>query len=305
MIKKIAFCLLISLFIACGSSKPVVRTTKEPINKPRPEIVVRTDKKPEEKPAQPQSEPTISTPTSTNSQTEILEATSKVKVTTEIVLAYIYKYKDVAQKNMRNHGVPASIALAQAILESGAGTGDLSRRANNHFGIKCHKEWNGPSVRHDDDEAQECFRKYESVYDSYQDYANFLRTRRWYDPLFKLEQNDYKGWAKGLKKAGYATDPGYPSKLIGIIERYQLQQYDAEVLGTDYAPTVSVTTTGSVNITENKAEKLQPTSDQHLVVKGDTLYSISKRYNISIDDLRKKNNIVDNAISIGQILQIK
>lgn len=294
--------MLISLFVACGSSKPVVRTTKEPVHKPKPEIVVRTDKKQEEKPTQPKSEPTISTSTSTSSQTEILEATSKVKVTTEIVLAYIDKYKEVAQKNMKNHGVPASIALAQAILESGAGTGDLSRRANNHFGIKCHKEWNGPSVRHDDDEAQECFRKYESVYDSYQDYANFLRTRRWYDPLFKLDQNDYKAWAKGLKKAGYATDPAYPSKLIGIIERYQLQQYDAEVLGTDFVPTN--VTTPSVTV-EKQAEKPQPTTDQHLVVKGDTLYSISKRYNISIDDLRKKNNIVDNAISVGQILQIK
>lgn len=302
MIKKIALCLLISLFISCGTSKPVIRTTKEPVSKPRPEIIVRTDKKPEEKPAHPKSESTSSASTTTQTQTEVLEATSKVKVTTEIVLAYIDKYKEVAQKNMRNHGVPASIALAQAILESGAGTGDLSRRANNHFGIKCHKEWNGPSVRHDDDEAQECFRKYESVYDSYQDYANFLRTRKWYDPLFKLEQNDYKGWAKGLKKAGYATDPAYPSKLIGLIERYQLQQYDAEVLGTEYVPTA--TTTPLVTV-EKQVEKIQPNADQHLVVKGDTLYSISKRYNISIDDLRKKNNIVDNAISIGQILQIK
>jgi flagellum-specific peptidoglycan hydrolase FlgJ len=300
MIKKIAFGLLISLFVACGSSKPVVRTTKEPVNKPRPEIVVRTEKKPVEKPTQPKSEPTIST--STNPQTEILEATSKVKVTTEIVLAYIDKYKEVAQKNMRNHGVPASIALAQAILESGAGTGDLSRQANNHFGIKCHKDWNGPSVKHDDDEAQECFRKYDNVYDSYQDYANFLRGRRWYDPLFKLELNDYKGWAKGLKKAGYATDPGYPTKLIGIIERYQLQKYDAEVLGTEYVPT---TPTTPVIIAEKQTEKPQPTADQHLVVKGDTLYSISKRYNISIEELRKKNNITENAISIGQLLQIK
>lgn len=297
MIKKIAFCLLITLFVACGSSKPVVRTTKEPENKPKPEVVVRTDKKPVETPTQPKIDTTPKTTTS-SSQTETLEATSKVKVTTEIVLAYIDKYKDVAQKNMRNHGVPASIALAQAILESGAGTGDLSRQANNHFGIKCHKDWNGPSVKHDDDEAQECFRKYDNVYDSYQDYANFLRGRRWYDPLFKLEQNDYKGWAKGLKKAGYATDPGYPAKLIGLIERYQLQKYDAEVLGTEYVPTTPV-------VAETKPENKKPNVDQHQVVKGDTLYSISKRYNISIEELRKKNNITENSISIGQLLQIK
>lgn len=300
MIKKVAFCLLIALFVACGSSKPVVRTTKEPANKPKPEVVVRTDKKPVESPTQPKIDTTPKT-TTPSSQTEVLEATSKVKVTTEIVLAYIDKYKEVAQKNMRNHGVPASIALAQAILESGAGTGDLSRQANNHFGIKCHKDWNGPSVKHDDDEAQECFRKYDNVYDSYQDYANFLRGRRWYDPLFKLEQNDYKGWAKGLKKAGYATDPGYPTKLIGIIERYQLQKYDAEVLGTDYVPTTSTTPA----VAEVKPEKQKPNVDQHQVVKGDTLYSISKRYNISVEELRKKNNITENAISIGQLLQIK
>lgn len=300
MIKKIAFCLLITLFVACGSSKPVVRTTKEPANKPKPEVVVRTDKKPVETPTQPKIETTPKT-TTPSSQTETLEATSKVKVTTEIVLAYIDKYKDVAQKNMRNHGVPASIALAQAILESGAGTGDLSRQANNHFGIKCHKDWNGPSVKHDDDEAQECFRKYDNVYDSYQDYANFLRGRRWYDPLFKLEKSDYKGWAKGLKKAGYATDPAYPTKLIGIIERYQLQKYDAEVLGTEYVPTTPSTPV----LVEAKPENQKPNVDQHQVVKGDTLYSISKRYNISLEELRKKNNISENAISIGQLLQIK
>lgn len=295
MIRKIAFCLVISLFAACSSKKPVVQTTKAPVNKPKPEIVVRTDRKPIDTPTVPKPEPT----TPQNTQTETLEATSRVKVTTEIVLAYIDRYKEVAQKNMRDHGVPASIALAQAILESGAGTGDLSRQANNHFGIKCHKDWNGPSVKHDDDEAQECFRKYNTVLDSYYDYAAFLKGRRWYDPLFKLEKNDYKGWARGLKKAGYATDPGYPTKLIGLIERYQLQQYDAEVLGTEYVPTVQVT------VVENKPVKTVPTSEQHEVIKGDTLYSISKRYNISIDDLRRKNNISENSISIGQLLQIK
>lgn len=296
MIKKIAFCVVISLFVACSSKKPVVQTTKKPINKPRPEVVVRTDRKPVESPTIPKP---VSEANPQNTQTETLEATSRVKVTTEIVLAYIDRYKEVAQKNMRDHGVPASIALAQAILESGAGTGDLSRQANNHFGIKCHKGWTGPSVKHDDDEAQECFRKYNTVYDSYQDYAAFLRGRRWYDPLFKLDKDDYKGWARGLKKAGYATDPAYPTKLIGLIERYQLQKYDAEVLGTEYTPASTVT------VIENRPEKVSPNAEQHEVIKGDTLYSISKRYNISIDDLRRKNNISDNSISIGQYLQIK
>jgi flagellum-specific peptidoglycan hydrolase FlgJ len=297
MIKKLLFLTVFALLFSCSSSKPVIVTAKKPTTQPTPKVV-KIDKKPEVK-----TTPTTTETTQQNSQTEVLEATSKVKVTTEIVLAYIDDFKEVAKKNMQNHGVPASIALAQAILESGAGTGDLCKKANNHFGVKCHKEWNGPSVRHDDDEAQECFRKYNNAYDSYQDYADFLRTRKWYDPLFKLEKNDYVGWAKGLKKSGYATDPKYPSKLIGIIERYQLQKYDAEVLGIEYIekkPEIVEVKKEKIN---NKPEILN--SESHQVVKGDTLYSISKRYNISIDDIKKKNNISDNSISIGQILQIK
>lgn len=293
MIKKVMLCFVVVLFFSCGSNKSVIQTTKEPTRKPTPQVV-KVEQKPEAKTAQAPVENPKQSQT-----TETLEATSKVKVTTEIVLAYINTYKEVAKKNMINHGVPASIALAQAILESGAGTGTLCRKANNHFGIKCHKDWNGPGVNHDDDELQECFRQYENAYDSYQDYAAFLRGRKWYDPLFKLPKDDYKGWAKGLKAAGYATDPAYPSKLIGIIERYQLQKYDAEVLGIEYIES-------KPELTEKIAEKKPVlTSEEHEVIKGDTLYSISKRYNISIDDLKMKNNITDNAISIGQILKVK
>jgi flagellum-specific peptidoglycan hydrolase FlgJ len=294
MFKKIIVFLIVSLFVACGTNKPIVRTTK-PATKP----VAKTVKKPISKPIETKKAETntASNDRKNEPKTEVLEATSKVKVTTEIVLAYIDKYKDVAKKNMKNHGVPASIALAQAILESGAGTGDLSSQANNHFGIKCHKDWNGESVKHDDDEAQECFRKYEKVYDSYEDYAAFLKGRRWYEPLFKLEKNDYKGWAYGLKKAGYATDPNYPSKLIGLIERYQLNKYDAEVLGTEYVPSYK-------NKNENPPEKFVSKEGKHEVIKGDTLYSLSKKYNISVDDLKRKNNLSENAISIGQLLEV-
>ena len=296
MFKKIIVFLIVSLFVACGTNKPVVRTTKPTTSKP----VAKTVKKPISKPIETKKTETstASNNSKNESKTEVLEATSKVKVTTEIVLAYIDQYKDVAKKNMKNHGVPASIALAQAILESGAGTGDLSSQANNHFGIKCHKDWNGESVKHDDDEAQECFRKYDKVYDSYEDYAAFLKGRKWYQPLFKLEKNDYKGWAYGLKKAGYATDPNYPSKLIGIIERYQLNKYDAEVLGTEYVPSYK-----SKN--DNSAEKYVSKEGKHEVIKGDTLYSLSKKYNISVDDLKRKNNLSENAISIGQLLEVK
>lgn len=296
MFKKIIVFLIVSLFVACGTNKPVVRTTKPSTSKPVAKIV----KKPISKPIETKKTETntASNNPKNESKTEVLEATSKVKVTTEIVLAYIDQYKEVAKKNMKNHGVPASIALAQAILESGAGTGDLSSQANNHFGIKCHKDWNGESVKHDDDEAQECFRKYNKVYDSYEDYAAFLKGRKWYQPLFKLEKNDYKGWAYGLKKAGYATDPNYPSKLIGIIERYQLNKYDAEVLGTEYVQSYK-------NKNEYSPEKYVSKEGKHEVIKGDTLYSLSKKYNISVDDLKRKNNLSENAISIGQLLEVK
>jgi flagellum-specific peptidoglycan hydrolase FlgJ len=205
-------------------------------------------------------------------------------------LAYISQYKNIAKNNMKQFGIPSSICLGQGILESGAGTGPLSALANNHFGIKCHKDWTGASVKYDDDSAQECFRKYNQGSESYNDHALFLKGRKWYEPLFKLEKNDYKGWAKGLKAAGYATDPKYPEKLIAIIERYHLDQYDAEVLGTDYVL---------------KSNETKSNYKEYQVSQGDTLYSISKKFNVSIDDLKKKNNISDNALSIGQSLIVE
>ncbi|MBA4317919.1 MAG: hemagglutinin, partial [Flavobacterium sp.] len=143
-----------------------------------------------------------------------------------MVLAYIENYKGVAQANMEKYGIPASIILGQAILESGSGTGSLSVQANNHFGIKCHKDWLGQTVKYDDDAIDECFRKYYNASDSFRDHSLFLTSRPRYSPLFKLNKTDYKAWAKGLKAAGYATDTQYPTKLIGLIERYQLYKYD-------------------------------------------------------------------------------
>ena len=169
----------------------------------------------------------------------------------------------------------------------------MSILANNHFGIKCHKDWNGPSVKYDDDEAQECFRKYDQSIESFHDHAQFLTNRTWYAPLFKLDKDDYKQWAKGLKKAGYATDPKYPEKLISIIERYQLYQYDTEVLGKPFTP---------INFSN---QQLLPSADLYQVSQGDTLYSISKKFNISVDDLKRKNNLQDNTLSIGQNIKVK
>src|SRR5690554_6163744 len=155
-------------------------------------------------------------------KTETLEATSTTTVTSNTVTQYIDLYQETAKSNMREHGVPASITLAQGILESGSGNGRLAREANNHFGIKCHTGWKGDTIFHDDDAAQECFRKYRHASESYRDHSLFLTSRARYNDLFKLKKDDYEGWAKGLRKAGYATDPKYPDKLIGLIERYEL-----------------------------------------------------------------------------------
>ena len=139
---------------------------------------------------------------------------------------YIDKYADLAVEEMRRSGVPASITLAQGLLESRYGLSDLAVKGNNHFGIKCHSNWNGPKMRVDDDKKNECFRKYRNVEQSYRDHSDFLRYRDRYKFLFDLDPKDYKGWAYGLKKAGYATDPAYPKKLINIIEEYELYKYD-------------------------------------------------------------------------------
>lgn len=139
---------------------------------------------------------------------------------------YIQKFHKIAIDEMHSFGIPASITLAQGILESGNGNSQLSRRSKNHFGIKCHKGWTGKKVYHDDDEENECFRKYKNVSDSYRDHSEFLKNRDRYAFLFDYKMTDYKSWAKGLKKAGYATHPEYAEKLIGLIERYDLAQYD-------------------------------------------------------------------------------
>jgi len=139
---------------------------------------------------------------------------------------YVKKYAPAATKNMRFFKIPASITLAQGILESGYGEGTLAKKANNHFGIKCHKEWKGKSITHDDDEKDECFRSYKNPLRSYRDHSLFLVDRDRYSSLFTLNRKDYKGWAVGLKAAGYATDPKYADKLISLIERFNLTRFD-------------------------------------------------------------------------------
>ena len=150
------------------------------------------------------------------------------KITVE---EYIETYKDIAMREMREHKIPASITLAQGILESGFGNSALAREAKNHFGIKCHKEWTGKGYYMDDDAKDECFRVYENPEESYYDHSEFLMSRPRYADLFKLDIMDYEGWARGLKAAGYATSPTYAEKLITRIEQYHLHIYDSLAMG--------------------------------------------------------------------------
>lgn len=268
---------------SCTSQKPVVRTTKKPTYTSRTASTTATKRT--------TVPSTTKSKSSESRETQVLEATTSLKVTTEVVLQYIDDFKDIAIDNMRQHGIPASITLAQGILESGAGLGSLSMRANNHFGIKCHKEWNGPSVRHDDDSEQECFRKYDHPSESYRDHSLFLTSRSRYSSLFSLPSTDYVAWAKGLKAAGYATDVKYPDKLISLIERYKLYQYD---IASD-----------SVKRTSNSVVPDKNSTAEYVVVKGDTLYSLSKKFNISVSDLKKKNNLSSDSLSVGQKLRVR
>jgi len=148
------------------------------------------------------------------------------QVQNKAYLTYIEKYHSLAEKQQKLHNIPASIILAQGLLESSAGQSYLSQRANNHFGIKCNNDWTGETIYWDDDEKNECFRRYKSVSESYEDHSLFLKKRQRYAFLFQLDPTDYQGWAFGLKNAGYATDPAYAYKLISIIENYNLQRFD-------------------------------------------------------------------------------
>ncbi|MBL4605845.1 MAG: glucosaminidase domain-containing protein [Flavobacteriaceae bacterium] len=218
-------------------------------------------------------------------------------------LQYIRKYAPLAVLEMHQYKIPASITLAQGILESGNGRSGLASKSNNHFGIKCHKGWKGERVYHDDDEKGECFRKYKYVETSYKDHSKFLSGRRRYENLFKLRKTDYKGWAKGLKKAGYATDRKYPKKLIKIIQNYKLYEFDKftkKDLKRGKRATKKEKRSKNPIVTKKKNS-----FKTYQVKKGDTLYSISVKFKVTVAKLKKLNGLKDNNLSIGQKLQIQ
>ena len=256
--------LIVLVVFSCGPKKGIVTKKKNSSSK-REAIVEKSKEEP-------------------RNETKVVV---KENVTKNAVEIYIDQYAGIAKENMRTHKIPASITLAQGILESGSGRGRLAMKANNHFGIKCHG-WKGAKIYHDDDRSQECFRKYKKAETSYEDHSEFLTGRKRYAGLFELEPDDYKGWARGLRAAGYATDRKYPQKLISLIERYELYNYDKEVLGNFKRTTI---------IEKNSIVK-------HVVVKGDTLYSLSRLYKTTVDALKAKNNLTSNDLTIGQQLII-
>ena len=300
MCKKILLIFVLLTLIGCNASKPVIVTTKKAPSKPKSEIVRSSKKNSTRNSTSTRS--STSSLAKKNNESEVIVSTSKTTVTTDIIRLYIYQFKDVAMSNMKNYGIPASIILAQGILESGAGKGDLASRSNNHFGIKCHAGWTGESVRHDDDAAQECFRKYDNPSESFKDHALFLTGRSRYAKLFTLSKSDYKAWARGLRAAGYATDPKYPDKLISYIERYGLNEYDNMALDANYVPNEKQLVQ---DLTVSNKRVVSSNLGSYVVQKGDTLYSISRKFELRVEDLKQKNNLVDNTISIGQRLVVK
>lgn len=221
-------------------------------------------------------------------------------------LQYIERFKAIAIQEMNQYGIPASITLGQGLFESGSGNGELARVANNHFGIKCTSDWKGRSYYKNDDNVNDCFRVYDRPEDSFRDHSQFLK-RRNYASLFTLDKNDYRGWAYGLKKAGYATNPRYPELLINIIEKYNLAQYDSpekEIQKIKRVDSVFTQIDRAPVSAPKDSLQTTPVDKSYIVKQGDTLYNISKRFGLTVDELKGLNNMMDNNIKIGQKLVV-
>jgi len=216
---------------------------------------------------------------------------------------YIEEYKELAIEHMFEYEIPASITLAQGILESGSGQSDLAEKSNNHFGIKCHSDWKGKKSYYDDDEENECFRKYESAEDSYLDHSLFLKNKPRYSNLFSLNITDYKGWAKGLKKAGYATDPKYANNLIRVIEKYYLYEFDK----TKKKKKLKEKKSDSKNEKDKTVMKylIEKYNDVPYIVSksGDSYKNIADDFGIWVSELKKFNDINDSKESFQLILR--
>ena len=277
--KNIVFYSCLLFLASCGSKKHTVQTKKKSkvvLVEPKPEVI-------------------------TSISLEEYISKQETKNLNKKIVNYIEQYAPIAVKEMQKHKIPASITMAQGILESNSGTSALASKSNNHFGIKCHTNWQGEKVYHDDDQRGECFRKYQYVATSYNDHSMFLVQRKRYAFLFDYSIYDYKKWAKGLQKAGYATDKKYPNKLINIIETYKLHKLDRVNENTNAEEELNEETEIETQI----EPPVNTIANYYQVQKGDTLYSIAKKFNTEVAILKEINGLTDNTISIGQHLLTK
>ena len=242
-----------------------------------------------------------------NHEIQKANSASIASYTTYTSLTYIDRFKSIAIQEMNLYGIPASITLAQGLFESGSGNGELARVANNHFGIKCTTEWKGKGYYKDDDAANDCFRVYANPEDSFRDHSEFLKRPR-YAKLFQLDKNDYVGWAKGLKAAGYATNPNYPNLLINVIQKYSLDQYDRPETDTQKEKREDRVLTqindNAIVAAKDSLVKSVAAMTYYTVTTGDTLYSIAKRFGLTVDTLKSMNNLSDSNIKMGQKLVV-
>jgi hypothetical protein len=218
---------------------------------------------------------------------------------------YIADFSDLAMREMARVGIPASIKLAQGCLESNNGNSTLAVKGNNHFGIKCH-DWTGRKIYHDDDRRGECFRKYTSAYDSFMDHSEFLTTKSRYAPLFELSPHDYRGWAKGLKKAGYATANNYATLLIRIIEEHELYQYDLMVLNGSLDEIDTSTYLADAGTGIQREVLLNNRIEYVLSEAGDTPESLRAELGLYKNEIYRYNNLYKGAkIEPGSIIYLQ
>lgn len=220
---------------------------------------------------------------------------------------YIDTYKETAIREMHASGIPASITMAQGILESDYGNSPLARYANNHFGIKCHKSWTGPGFYQDDDEANECFRKYYNADESYKDHSEFLKTRSRYAFLFELKLTDYKGWAKGLKKAGYATNPKYPDLLIRVIEDNELYKLDEiKKMPATASKRPEKKKTNPPAVPKTKVSVHANNIKFVLAEAGDTQEELAERHKRGLWEIRKYNDFQKgDVVTAGEVIYLQ
>lgn len=291
--KKYLFLALFPVFLVSCSKKILIVNKVPAITKPK------VSEKP--KPSIPQEvRPASSSGSNSDAPKNVL-----IKVYT--APDYIERFKDIAITEMNKSGIPASITLAQGLLESGNGNSRLAREANNHFGIKCTSEWKGKTILQDDDAKDDCFRVYKDPEESFRDHSEFLKRTR-YAFLFELDKNDFHGWANGLKQAGYATNPKYPELLISLIERYQLDDFDRKENPVDKIKREDKILE---QIAEKAPEEKKPEAEKapvamkiYEVKSGDTLFSLGKRFGLTVEELKILNNIQAGDLKPGQLLLV-